>query len=1322
MKENWNQTKRGEYYLGLDIGTDSVGWAVTDTSAEYHLLRFRGNVMQGITLFDGAEDNKARRRNRTNRRRTARSAWRLLQLESLFTPEIVKVDPTFFIRLRNSFLLSEDKDEAVQQANYTLFHDPDFTDVEYMQAYPTIYHLRQELVRSPEPHDIRLVYLAIHHIVKKRGHFLYDGDADMSLEHTLKNLEEYLRDNYGAQLQYSETAQQILCNQKLTITQKKRELCKEITLACEDEAIDQKALADLLAGASVDLSKLFHNEEYVKTKLRLSDDLDETYDELQSVLGEDMELVLVLKTVFNAARMTAILGKHSYICDAKVELFEKNHRDLQRLKAYVREHVPEKYKAIFSEMEEKRNNFAAYAGKDAAYTCDQEAFCTYLKHELPELANCPGYEDMWAEIQDNRFFRKLSSKDNGVIPNQIHRKELKQILEHAKSYLPFLCVSDAYGSVADKILAVFDFRIPYYVGPLNRKSDKAWVVRKDEKILPWNLNQVVDQDASAAKFMENLIGRCEYTGAPVLPKDSLLYSEFMLLNVVNLLRVNGQPLDNNVKQTMIRALFYDSDRPVSRKMIKDYLLHGGFIKGEDAVTGMDERVKLRLKSYHTFRRILDKYRDREMVEQIIQGILVYGEDKRLLRQWLKKNYAKLEPEDVDYVCRLKFRDWGRLSRVFLEELYMPDANGEAVCLMDMLRRTSCNLMQLLSDTYDFGRLAEEYMRSHYAPSGSLRERLDEMYISPGTRRAVWQAVKITEEITDIMKAAPKKIFIEVAREHRPDEKQKLSRKEMLLELYDKCGETGSELYDHLCETDDYQLRDMTLYLYYRQLGKCMYSGEPIDLYSLANHNRYDIDHIYPFSKVPDDSQDNKVLVKSELNREKTNVYPISEDIRRKMTGFWMELKRKNLISEKKYERLVRSTPLDAEELAAFMNRQLVETQQSTKAVATLFKELFGEAGTKIVYSKAVNVSKFRNRFHIVKSRDLNDLHHAKDAYLNIVVGNVYDTKYTSEFFANILHEKHGVDFEFNYDVPGAWKAKESTSIRAVKASLNKQSVRYTCMPKEQKGQISKQTILPAGQGQLPIKRGLSIERYGGYSDISGAFFMLVEHTEKKKRIRTIEPVYVYAKSIWTEDPVRYCTQVLGLTDPVVVEPKIFIKALLELDGCRYHITGRSVGRIVCQHAYQLVLNAYWTCYIKEISEYADACKALNQELDAKKFKQGKRNIEINADHNLELYDVFTEKLSHTVYKNVLGAVQKSVEQGRDAFTKLSVLEQCQELLEILKAFHCNRVLSNLKPIGGAANAGALMVNKNISKCEQAYLIHHSVTGLYEYRTNLLREI
>ena len=35
-----------KYYLGLDIGTDSVGYAVTDT--EYRLLKFHGSDAWGV--------------------------------------------------------------------------------------------------------------------------------------------------------------------------------------------------------------------------------------------------------------------------------------------------------------------------------------------------------------------------------------------------------------------------------------------------------------------------------------------------------------------------------------------------------------------------------------------------------------------------------------------------------------------------------------------------------------------------------------------------------------------------------------------------------------------------------------------------------------------------------------------------------------------------------------------------------------------------------------------------------------------------------------------------------------------------------------------------------------------------------------------------------------------------------------------------------------------------------------------------------------------------------------------------------------------------
>ena len=36
-----------EYFLGLDIGTDSVGYAVTDT--QYSLLKYRGEPAWGST-------------------------------------------------------------------------------------------------------------------------------------------------------------------------------------------------------------------------------------------------------------------------------------------------------------------------------------------------------------------------------------------------------------------------------------------------------------------------------------------------------------------------------------------------------------------------------------------------------------------------------------------------------------------------------------------------------------------------------------------------------------------------------------------------------------------------------------------------------------------------------------------------------------------------------------------------------------------------------------------------------------------------------------------------------------------------------------------------------------------------------------------------------------------------------------------------------------------------------------------------------------------------------------------------------------------------
>ena len=88
MKTNGNQNKMSDYYVGLDVGTDSIGWAVTDT--QYNIPRFKGNAMWGVRLFNEANPAAERRQNRVTRRRLNRRRQRLELLEMLFNDEIKK--------------------------------------------------------------------------------------------------------------------------------------------------------------------------------------------------------------------------------------------------------------------------------------------------------------------------------------------------------------------------------------------------------------------------------------------------------------------------------------------------------------------------------------------------------------------------------------------------------------------------------------------------------------------------------------------------------------------------------------------------------------------------------------------------------------------------------------------------------------------------------------------------------------------------------------------------------------------------------------------------------------------------------------------------------------------------------------------------------------------------------------------------------------------------------------------------------------------------------------------------------------------------------
>lgn len=202
-------------------------------------------------------------------------------------------------------------------------------------------------------------------------------------------------------------------------------------------------------------------------------------------------------------------------------------------------------------------------------------------------------------------------------------------------------------------------------------------------------------------------------------------------------------------------------------------------------------------------------------EDAIKAITVFGDDKKLLRKRLKRQLgSKLSDEDIMRISKLKYKDWGRLSKEFLTEVYNVDKNtGELQFnIIHALWQTNDNLMELLGSKYGFEQSRQNYLDG-IQTGQSLEKMVENLYISPAVKRPVYQSLKIMHEINKIQGHAPKKIFVEMTRKDgvKGDKGRKESRKTKLVDLYKKCGEDSGELWESLEKTPDDEFKRDRLY-------------------------------------------------------------------------------------------------------------------------------------------------------------------------------------------------------------------------------------------------------------------------------------------------------------------------------------------------------------------------------------------------------------------------------------------------------------------------------------------------------------------------------
>ncbi|MGI6045608.1 MAG: type II CRISPR RNA-guided endonuclease Cas9 [Eggerthellaceae bacterium] len=864
---------------------------------------------------------------------------------------------------------------------------------------------------------------------------------------------------------------------------------------------------------------------------------------------------------------------------------------------------------------------------------------------------------MMKAFDEGTFLRRLKTSDNGAIPFQLHLEEMTIIINNQSAYYPFLseCHTTTDGETRNKLESLVIFRIPYYVGPLTQKNAArnesgnrfAWSKRqpgkKHEKIYPWNWDEIIDKEASADAFMHRMVGSCTYLlGEPVLPKSSLLYEKYCVYNELNgaYYEQDGKRyrFDFKDREGIVEDLFKRKSS-VSYKSIVDWLAQRNRVVAKVGGGQGERGFESKLTSYQFFCELFSTDELTPKQEEIAEDLIEWNtlfEDRAILRRKIQSVYGSiLDENQIKQVCKKPFTGWGRLSKKLLTGIKAECDEGP-VSIMDVLVDGYPNygdpgrtfkmgealvFMQILNDEImGFQKKIDEYNASKVGDS--LLSIDDLPYASPALRRSINQALRIIDEIVSIAKCPPANIYIESTRDdddvHKKGKRTSSRIKSIKNQLKNLREQQSEELKSGILEQLSEHEKDIDndrYMLYFLQNGKCMYSGRPLDIRKLST---YQIDHILPQSYIKDDSLENRVLVYAEENQRKTDTLLLDSRVQKKMKYFWLALKDAGLIGEKKYNNLMRKT-IDDKQMKGFINRQIVETSQVVKFVKQMLAQRYPAyedgSGTHVRTIKAGISHQIRIQWdneldHYVwrfpKVREMNDYHHAHDAYLAAEVGRFISIRfpyiYDNPLKAAGVMKKYIEKVSKQYQETGKAPAHSFIPSSFLKSGFDKETGeifrdswdaeaelermgRYfdipdcyiSRMPNIDSGAFSDETLFSPRDKKkgsnlaLRLKGNLPTEKYGGYSREQFAYFFIFEKRDKKRNlVFDFAPVPVSVAASVQEGGIdaleEYSRSLLAENEEFVriVRPILYRNQVLEIDGCRVLLRGKKEVRNAAQ--------------------------------------------------------------------------------------------------------------------------------------------------------------
>ncbi len=1338
MNNEKENTKK--YNIGLDIGTHSVGWAIVEPETQKIIRKGAGNKrisLWGVRLFDEATRAEERRTKRSTRRRYNRRRNRIKFLQEEFKDEIMKVDPEFFKKLSESKYSEKDK---VNKTIMLTTSDKEESK-KYNDKYKTIYHLRNELINSKEKMDIRLVYLAVHHIIKYRGNFLYSfedfNSNKLNIEEQLNSafdlyydllLEENEENINKDSLDLTEIAEILLLDSKNDIKTKLKEELKNVM---DKNTIT--AFSNLVCGNKFNIAHLFKIEESsVKSIDFSSSDYDDKYDELSSVLGDKIELLDSFKNLYDSIFLKKMFkGSNSEnISSLMVERYNTHSSDLKLLKELLKNDRKE-YNKFFKSKKEKCI-YDKYIHNEITTEDLKKEIESIIKKVYDKcdttLQNM--YTQVLPRIENQEFLPRITSKENGKYPYQLNKKELIKIIENQGEYYQFL--KEKVGGKY-KLVKLLEFRIPYYVGPLvlDDRSEFAWIKRNsNEKITPYNFDIIVNKEDTAEKFITKMSSRCTYLlNEYALPNNSILYSRFKVMNELKQIKINGDRIPNEIQHKIMEELFMKTSGTITETKFKTYLYSLSdydMFNGEFNITGYssDKKFANNMQSYIDFFGedgiFANTSYTEEDAENIIKWITIYS-DKDILESRVIKEYPGLE-EKIKLISNKNYSGWGSLSKKLLTTQYYCDKeNFECKkSILDLMYETKYNFMEIIfDDKYNFEQMIKENnILKEYKLSYDL---VDNLACSPAVKRGIYQSLKVVKELTDYMGGKPENIIIEMARGEEKVKKRKDDRKQKMINLYESIKNEVDNYNTLIKELKSQEKLDsQAVYLYFKQEGKCLYCGKSLNILDLDKD--CEIDHIIPRSLYKDDSFDNKALVCKCHNQDKANSFVVPEEYRRKQKNWWEKLKKAGLISPKKHYNLNRKEFTD-EDIKGFINRQLVETRQITKHVANILGNLYNDS--KIIYLKAELSHNYRERYELFKFRDINDYHHAHDAYLAAVLGEYKENHLKKDIdyktiieINNILKQTGNKDkLKYGYVINsldentlGLMNKNDNGEVKFDSIEFNKRientlyrnDILISKKTEIRTGQLYKEKIYKRHVGTIPIKKNMPVNTYGGYHNMNVSYLCLVEYKNKYKLIGIPMQIALFEKNN-INLKFNYIKEQLELNDFekfIIIKDHIPFETFVKFKNHDIYIKGYSVLNKSCEvsNAIQLKINKSQIIRWKYTLNYL-----LNNKIKYENKKPVISNDDILEQSKEIIEFLYEQKIKFPFFKGSIEKIENIIN-----LSTINIDDAKKIIIQLLTIYKCNSANGNLKEYGLGDRIGRLS-GKDITSGTFKFT---SITGIY----------